>query len=204
MKKLFKMLIGVMLVIALVACFVLINYNPADEPTGALNEATIKDFTVEDLSIFDMITHKKISMGMSKAQVEQVLGSPSAINGREYSELLEYDYSGLYVIYRNDKVVNLRVNKHTSKEYFRFLTDRSIGIDDKAKDVFVKYNNISSNESWMGCMLHNGDAGMKVISEKEAGQYNPEKVYLIYFAKDMNDEIYLITMMDYKNRITFN
>jgi outer membrane protein assembly factor BamE (lipoprotein component of BamABCDE complex) len=196
-----KILIGILVVTAAVITLYFVDFTPA-EPT-VISE-TVKNYTIEDLSILDMITHKKISIGMSKEQVEQALGLPSATNKREYSELLEYDYSGLYVIYRNDKVVNLRVNKYTSKEYFRFLTDRNLGIDDKAEDVLSKYNNINSNEAWMGCALYNGESGIQVIDEKNAGQYNPEKVYLVYFAKSINDKIYLFTIMDYKNRITFN
>jgi len=195
-KMLSKILIGVLMIAAVVVILSFIDLAPA-EPTAS-SEIT-KDFTAEDFSIFDVITFKNISLGMTKEQVDEILGK-STVNEREYSQLLEYDYSGLYVIYRNNKVVNLRVNKHTSKDSFRFQSARSVGIGDSAEDVLIKYNNMNIGESWIGCTLY----GDKIISESEADKYDSEKVHLLYFAKDTNDKIYLITIMDYKNRITQN
>ena len=195
-RLLFKISIGIFMIAAVVIMLSFVDLAPV-EPT--VSSEIIKDFTIEDLSIFDVITFKNISLGMVKEQVDEILGE-STVNEREYSQLLEYDYSGLYVIYRNNKVVNLRVNKHTSKDSFRFQSARSVGIGDSAEDIPMKYSNISSNESWIGCTLYDD----KVISESEADKYDSEKVYLLYFAKDMNDKIYLITIMDYKNRITQN
>jgi hypothetical protein len=209
MGKRFNLPTKVLIIAIFLFSFHIFNvFYPKGESAVALNENTedvvIKDFTLDDLAIVDLGTNEKITMGMTKTEVEKALGVPNAINKREYSVLLEYDFSGLFVIYRNEKVVNLRVNENVSSDPYRFSTYRNVAIGDDAESIFTNYNDFVSNEQWVGCMLYDGESGLAVIDKSEAGKYNPENVYGIYFAKSMSDKIYLITILDYKNKVTFN
>lgn len=196
-----------LVVLALFLLGVVINIVPEKETpiyNVPIESTIIEDLTKDDFSIINLDTNNKITLGTTKNEVENILGKPTNINIREYSELKEYEYDGLFVIYRNDKIVNLRVNKNLSNNPFRFATIRDIAIGDNTEDIFSSYNDFSSNESWIGCTVYDGESGIVVINIKDAEIYDPEKVYSIYFAKNMSDNIFLLTMMDYKNRVTYN
>lgn len=205
MKILDKMLV---VSVAFLILAIFTNIIPQKEPiilSEKIEETqVVQNLTLDDFSLINLDTNEKISLSMTKEEVEGKWGNPTKINTREYSELKEYEYDGLFVIYRNNKVVNLRVNKNVSNNPFRFATIRGVAIGDNTDDILMYYNDFNIGESWIGCAVYDGESGLVVSDEKGSERYEPEKVYLIYFAKNMSGNIYLITIMDYKNKATYN
>lgn len=107
-----------------------------DDDTGAIWVSNDPgDFSMEDLSIHDTITKAIIRIGMSKKEVEKKLGNSTDVN---FSNI--YNYNGLEIFYRNDKVAGLivRAGENTTN---RYQTNKNIGLGDKFDEIFNNYGN---------------------------------------------------------------
>ncbi|MFC4810141.1 stalk domain-containing protein [Paenibacillus sp. GCM10023250] len=110
-----------------------VSWNPG---TGTIRVSDHPSrFLMEDLSITDTLTNSIIRVGMSKKEVEQKLGIAADVNF-----LNIYNYNGLEIFYRNDKVAGLMV-KTGENTTNRYQTNKHIGLGDNYNKIFTSYGN---------------------------------------------------------------
>lgn len=99
-------------------------------------------FQFEDLALYDRENKVKIMFGMKRSEVEALLGEPIDEN-----ELIHtFEYPGIEVHYKDDKVNGLLIRDNTS-ENERFITPRGIKFGDQIEKVLSAYGNGLQEES---------------------------------------------------------
>ncbi|MHA6480877.1 hypothetical protein ACX1C1_03035 [Paenibacillus sp. strain BS8-2] len=94
---------------------------------------------MDDLGIDDAVTGAQIRLGMTKAEVEKLLGAPDdEIMGRDL-------YNGLQVYYRDDKAAGLIVAA-SDNETNRYRTHREIGLGSSYREILSQYGGPQSQE----------------------------------------------------------
>lgn len=99
------------------------------------------EFTMEDLSIKDALTGIVISLGMSREEVDNKLSVEPEVDFRGL-----YDYDGLQICYRDNKVVGLIVSASDNVTN-RYRTNREIGIGSSKSLVYEQYGNARGDEN---------------------------------------------------------
>ncbi|GKU79191.1 hypothetical protein [Paenibacillus sp. L3-i20] len=93
-------------------------------------------FQKNDLAFYDLSNNIKINFGMKKTDVEKLIGQPTKT--LDYIRLFEY--SGISVHYRDDKVSGLILNSEYDN-FDKFITPRGIKMGDNLDIIISKYGN---------------------------------------------------------------
>lgn len=92
---------------------------------------TAGEFTNSDYAVYDPSTNNEVALGMTRAEAEQALGSPS---GDGFIQGL-YEYDGdIAVFYREDLVAAIEL-----KDSSRYVTARDIGTNSTIAQVIAAY-----------------------------------------------------------------
>ncbi|MDQ6423222.1 copper amine oxidase N-terminal domain-containing protein [Paenibacillus sp. LHD-117] len=144
------------------------------------------EFTVEDLHVKDSVTGATFALGMTKEEVEAILGEPD-------DEFLgRYMYEGLEVYYRENKAAGFIIDAGDNLTN-RFRTNRDIGLGNPKNDVFEAYGNGGVDEKI--------NTVSYVFQNESSGQL--KKLEPMAFAKpgevDM-DSIYVLSILFWDNQ----
>lgn len=179
MKKLYFILVTVLLV-ALVGCSKEVA-SPKDYKFKA------GKFTDQDLTFYDLKTKKIISYGMSKSDLEEILGAPTQTGSFPKIDI----YDGLNVKFRDDQLVGMVVNDSD-----RFVTMRDIAIGDSREQVEEVYGEASNEANDLNYIIYK--KGSKFIYPYEVNDSTETTgVYYISFTFDYDDEVSMIFISDY-------
>jgi len=153
-------------------------------------------FKEDDLSLFDKKTGKRISYGITKEELDDLLGTPT----KEDSTLFKYPLSsytypdGLEIVYRLDRAINLRI---TPSNTDRYVTMRNIGLANNPKDPLVAYGGLPTIQGTNAdsYLFRHSNGLFNKLAENTTTIENSLSTYLIDFSKE-NDKLVLITLTD--------
>lgn len=99
------------------------------------DEDTQYQYGEDDLSFIDTVTGKKIAIGMSKAEVEEIAGEPELVDRNTTV------YDGIVITYYNDVVVMMSISNgyFEGEKGMRYSTSRGIHIGSSVEDFKKAY-----------------------------------------------------------------
>jgi len=196
-----KIIIG-LLVVVIVLLAVLLGYQFRDKLgiQKGLNKPDYQyyanQFTEDDLSLFDKKTGKRISYGMTKEKLDDLLGTPTEVESSLFKyPLSSYTYpDGLEIIYRLDRVISLRI---TPASIDRYVTMRNIGLSNNPADPLVAYGGLPTIQGINAdsYLFRHSNGMFNKLVENNTTFEDSLSTYLIDFSKE-NDKLVLITLTD--------
>ena len=143
--------------------------------------SSTKVYTNDDLSLHDKVNDITISLGMPRADVEELLGEPISVDSGKYV------YQALNIGYK-DGLVNLLTKSGLSADASIFETPEGISRNSSPKDFFREYPTaIDSQTSGSLCLYKDGDSYMDISSEVIGDylmfpeEYDQENIYILSF-----------------------
>ena len=91
-------------------------------------------FTKKDLSLYDTVSKKTVSLGMSRDEIEKILGEPD----EDESTSMYSHYKGLNVGYKENEAVFLEL-EFSKEGSASFRTARGININSSKKEISAVY-----------------------------------------------------------------
>ncbi|MBP8082517.1 MAG: hypothetical protein KAZ87_04870 [Spirochaetes bacterium] len=173
------------------------NSNQKEENNSDRNKDFENNFTVDDLSIIDKTTGKVISIGMSKEKVDDCLGKQ---NEKNFMNL--YNYNGLEVFYRDNKVAGLIIKSENNLTR-RFTTIRGIGLGNSKNETIEKYGKVKQyegNNLVLNYILEKNENRLIVLEGTNQGEFSkPDKTFVITFSffNGENENLSMVFMGDY-------
>lgn len=151
-----------------------------------------KSYTLDDLSLYDTGKKAEIRLGMTKAEVESILGGTI-----EQGILGNGQISGLSVCFRNDSLTLLAVRQFDEDEYSieNYKTSRGITIQSAYEQIPKKYpGSVQSNNDVAVYLMKDGDTFTDITNEyiADSSAYHKEgvqtNVYYIGFGTPHKEE----------------
>lgn len=154
-------------------------------------------FQASDLSFYKKNEKDIIRLGMSKQEVEDILGEP--IDKIDFFNI--YEYSGVQVHYNKNNIVNALMIDDTTKHNKTYMSPRGIQYGDTVDTIVSKYGDqVLRDES-------GNNISLTYIIEKVDDEYisrnsidqviNVENTYLISMNIDKQYGMYFIMIADY-------
>ncbi len=154
------------------------------------------EFELNDLGVYDKISKQHILLGMSKEEVEDIIGKPD----NDAKEI--YNYDGLGIRYRNDIVVALFLDYHNKdKPWERYETHRKTTIGSTKREVLTQYGTKwQSSRSGYYLLQKNGNK-VRCLADKSFEDLKDIKlnniyIYIINFFLNENMEVQTILIGD--------
>lgn len=148
-------------------------------------------YTIKDLEVTDTKTNSIIRIGMTKDELTEILGQETEILINKM-----YNFDGLHVFFRDNKVAAMMVNASDNKSN-RFITHRDVGLGTVLTDVFERYGEEEINESYGAYTLayNLGELKGKKFNKMDYSnledlhrmEKNREKMYIISLSFFDND-----------------
>ena len=192
----------VMSLVMVLVCFAAMAGCGTDKQTGGEVKYKPGTFTKEDFALINTEKNVTFTLGMTKEEVESVLGKEvEVVNNRNYV------YSdGIYIIYRNDKIVSLSIDNVDEDKYdLPYKTVRGIQLYDTKKKVQEVYGEFDCK--YGGTYYLNEETGKSYM--EKLPDFKPEwakgdltKTYIIDMRNIKGDEetnITQITISDGEN-----
>ncbi|RXZ81696.1 hypothetical protein EBB07_13645 [Paenibacillaceae bacterium] len=205
----------VVLMIAVIFTIGAVNYLLNGHKYRLLSEAPIalvpdyqympEQFTELDLSIYDTLKGERISYGMTKADIEQIVGDAEgeawAFVPSHPLEALEYA-DGLQIVYRLDRAISFIMG---SEGTGRFVTMRNIGMANGAHDHLVAYGlrPTVASEDYDTYLFQQVDNGYKILEEQNYADNEELTVYHISFQKE-DGKLVSVSLSDMLFAVKFN
>jgi hypothetical protein len=152
--------------------------------------------TADELSIFDSVSKNFISLGMAKEEVDKLLGVQEK---KDFKNM--YNYHGLEVFYRNDKVAGLIINA-SQNETGRFKTNKKIGLGSSNDDVIKAHgDSIEKNgDRYLTYFYEKKENSLVKVDElpKNTETSATENLYCFSYLLFENGKVSMILIGDYQ------
>ena len=190
MKRIITWLMIIVLCLGFVGC---------EELDKTPSEIALKPgkFDIYDFAIYDTETEKQIYLGMSKKEVDNILGE--SVQDKIIKS--KYSYNGLEIAYRNDKVVSIKISSNDLDKYDRYITNRNIFIGSHKQDVITAYGiDWKAKQSGNYVILRKNNEfillqNIKTIEDYK--KYDTDDILFISFLADTDNNINCISICDY-------
>ena len=184
---------NVAILLIFVLCFIIIGCTEINKKPSEINLKP-GEFGIYDLSIYDTKTQKQIYLGMSKEEVDSILGTPVKVK----DIVTQYSYDNFYVAYRDDKIVSMLISADDINPYDRFITNRNISLGSYKKDVVKAYGvDWQSEKSGTYILLRKNDQFVFLEKIDDDKKYDTNNIFFISFISNDKDKIDYISISDY-------
>ncbi len=186
---------NVVILLIFVLCFIVVGCTKINKKPSEIDLKPGK-FELYDLSIYDTKTQKQIHLGMSKKEVDSILGKPV----KAENIAAQYSYDGFYVAYRDDKVVYMSIHVDDISPYDRFITNRNISLGDNKKDVVEAYGVDWQSEKSGTYIILRKDNQFVLLENSQIDdykKYDTNNIFFISFISNDENKIDCISISDY-------
>ena len=187
---------NVAILLIFVLCFIVVGCTEIKNKKPSEINLKPGKFELYDLSIYDTKTQKQIHLGMSKKEVDSILGKPVKVE----NIVAQYSYDGFYVAYRDDKVVYMSIDVDDISPYDRFITNRNISLGDNKKDVVESYGADWQGEELATYIILRKDNQFVLLEISQIDdykEYDTNNIFFITFIFNDEDKIDYISISDY-------
>ena len=187
---------NVAILLIFVLCFIVVGCTEIKNKKPSEINLKPGKFELYDLSIYDTKTQKQIHLGMSKKEVDSILGKPVKVE----NIVAQYSYDGFYVAYRDDKVVYMSIDVDDISPYDRFITNRNISLGDNKKDVVEAYGADWQSEelgTYIILRKDNQFVLLEISQIDDYKEYDTNNIFFITFIFNDEDKIDYISISDY-------
>ncbi|MDP4087854.1 MAG: hypothetical protein Q8930_01135 [Bacillota bacterium] len=161
-------------------------------------------FGVSDLSIYDTQSKKSISYGMTKEEVEKILGQS---DGKSQTVPNSFSYGNCSILYRDNKLVLITLNSDESFKEERFVTNRGTKLGDKPENIIDKYGDATTNiPNDITFYFQKSSFNLMLVKEEDLVSFSKDStdVYLIdFYTNGTNNTISSIYIGDSRAFSTF-
>lgn len=187
---------NVAILLIFVLCFIVVGCAEIKNKKPSEIDLKPGKFELYDLSIYDTKTQKQIHLGMSKKEVDSILGEPV----KSEKIVSQYSYDGFYVAYRDDKVVYMSIHVDDISPCDRFITNRNISLGDNKKDVVEAYGVDWQSEELGTYIILRKDNQFVLLENSQIDdykEYDTNNIFFISFISNDKDKIDCISISDY-------
>jgi len=152
--------------------------------------------SIEDLNVVEVNTNNTISIGMTRSEVESILGKE--IETFDLGNARFFNYGGLDIYYRNEIIAGIKVN-----ESDRFSTSRGVKIGSKIEDFLKLYKGSVPKKSYSSyevtyTALLQGKKFVDVIDDPIWFSENRDDIFVFSFLFDSESNLYYYFIADHK------
>ena len=174
--------------------FIIINYLFAVQTSSidinSDNEKNVDHYSwqlsIEDLNVVEVNTNKTISVGMTRIEVESILGKEIEII--DLGNTRFFDYGGLDIYYRNEIIAGIRVT-----ESDRYSTNRGVKIGSSMEEFLEQYKGATPKKVYSSYevtyfALLDGKKFVDVVNDPIWISENQDDIYVFSFLFDGESE----------------
>ncbi len=156
-------------------------------------------FSIKDLSVYTAKDRKPVTYGMSKEEVEKVVGKPL-----DDSQTLSnsFSYKGCTILYRDNKAVLISVLSEDNIHEISLITNRDIKLGDSSGDIALKYGDETmATANDITFCFQKKNSSMTLLQTNDLNSYSTDStdIYFIdFYVNRNNNTVSSITIGDRK------